>query len=498
MNPGITVVGLGSGDEQQLTLGILRKLESASRLYLRTERHPVAAWLAGQGIRYETFDRLYEEADSFPEVYEAIVRELLAQAKQSAEEGGGDIVYAVPGHPSVAERTVVLLKERCAESGVTLEVMGGESFLDQAFARFGFDPIEGFQLLDASGLSFYQLNPSLHLIIAQIYDVFTASDAKLALMERYPDDYPVYVGHNLGIAGEERIMTIPLYELDRVEGYGNRSLVWVPATREERVLNRGFDRLHEIVRILRSPEGCPWDREQTHQSIRKNLIEETYEVLETIDEDDPDHMCEELGDLLLQVMLHAQMEEEVGTFTVYDVIERLNEKLVRRHPHVFGSAGAENAQEALANWDAMKAEEKRKQGQDPGQISVLSGIPRDLPALMTAYKMQKKAAKVGFDWDHIGDVFAKVAEELDELRRAAQTESTERKQEELGDLLFAVVNLARFVGADPEEALSLANRKFAKRFAYVEEQFRVRGKALQPGNLDEMEQLWQEAKKRGL
>jgi tetrapyrrole methylase family protein/MazG family protein len=331
-----------------------------------------------------------------------------------------------------------------------------------------------------------------------VYDTYTASDVKLSLMDVYPDDYPVMVGHALGVSGQEQLVQVPLYELDRVEGYGNLSLVWVPRSEREEIQNRTFGRLHKIVQILRSPEGCPWDREQTHASLRKNLIEETYEVLETIDDDDPDAMCEELGDLLLQVMLHAQMEEETGAFNVYDVVETLNEKLIRRHPHVFGQTKADNADEALVNWNEMKAEEKRKKGIDVQQLSVLSGVPRDLPGLMKAWKLQKKAAHVGFDWSDVREVLGKVQEEMAELQEAMKEERPEGKKhqmEELGDLLFALVNLARFLQVDPEEALALTNVKFVKRFSYIEEQLRLRGISFDQTDLPVMEAYWQEAKK---
>jgi len=245
------------------------------------------------------------------------------------------------------------------------------------------------------------------------------------------------------------------------------------------------------VEILRSPNGCPWDREQTHASIRKNLIEETYEVLETIDDDDPAAMCEELGDLLLQIMLHSQMEAETGAFDIYDVIAELNEKLIRRHPHVFGERDASDAEDALRNWNAVKAEEKRSKGIDVERLSALAGVPRDLPGLMKAYKLQKKAAQVGFDWDRVEDVYAKIEEELSELKSAAEDE----RSEELGDLLFAIVNLARFMRIDPEEALAGANRKFVFRFRHIEERLREAGRSWDDTNLQEMESWWQEAKK---
>jgi len=490
VNPHITIVGLGSGDPDQLTLGVWRRLQTAERVYVRTEQHPMMGLLKDNGIAYTSFDSLYEQHSSFPDVYAAIAESLVAEAAERA------VLYAVPGHPMVAERTVQLLRERCSQEGLELQILGGESFLDQAFLSIGFDPIEGFALLDAAELQPSLLQPQMNLLIGQVYDAFTASDVKLALMERYPDDYEVVVGHALGVAGQEQLRRVPLYELDRIDGYGNLSLIWVPRSDDDTLRNRTFERLHEIVAILRSPEGCPWDREQTHQSIRKNFIEELYEALEAIDNDDPDGMQEEFGDIILQVMLHSQMEEEVGTFSVYDVLQTLNEKLIFRHPHVFGTQGATDAEEALSNWEQMKAEEKRLKGRDADRKSVLDGIPPDLPALMKAYKLQKKAAKVGFDWDDLGPVLGKIEEELAELREAIASQSEEEQASELGDLLFAVVNASRFIHADPEEALTRTNTKFKSRFSYIEEQLRIRGKQFDETDLTEMDSLWEEAKRQ--
>lgn len=485
-------MGLGSGNPEHLTLGSLRKLKEAQERYVRTKEHPVVSWLEETGVRFTSFDAVYEAKQDFPSVYAEIVERLIERANQLPEEQ--EIIYAVPGHPMVAEATVKLLRERCPAEQIALNIIGGESFLDVAFVRLGFDPIEGFQLLDASDISAGTFNPRLHTLIGQVYDEFTASDVKLSLMDIYPDDYEITVGHALGVEGSEQVVTVPLYELDRASGFGNLSLVYVPANMDDGLRIRTLDRLHEIVSILRSPGGCPWDREQTHQSIRKNLIEETYEVLETIDEDDPDHMREELGDLLLQIMLHSQMEEEVGTFSVFDVIQELNEKLVYRHPHVFGELSAEDAEAALRNWDAMKAEEKRRKGIEPERLSALSGVPRDLPALMKAYKLQKKAAKVGFDWEHIDAVWAKLEEEILELREAVKMKDLSEQTLELGDVLFSVVNTARFIGVDPEEALSQTVSKFVRRFSYVEERLHEAGKTPGTSSLVEMDNLWEEAK----
>ncbi|MFC4777210.1 nucleoside triphosphate pyrophosphohydrolase [Paenibacillus sp. GCM10023252] len=488
------VVGLGTGDPDQLTLGVWRRLQAAEHVFVRTEHHPMMSLLRDEGITYQSFDYIYEEQESFPDVYAAIADELTARSLQAGPSQ--TILYAVPGHPMVAERTVQLLREQCAARHISLTILGGESFLDQAFTRLGFDPIEGFALLDAAELKASILQPRLHTIIGQVYDTFTASDVKLALMERYPDDFEVVVCHALGVAGEEQMVKVPLYELDRTPGIGNLTLIWVPRSDDDKVLGRSFDRLHEIVSILRSPEGCPWDQEQTHQSLRVNFIEELYEALEAIDNDDPDGMCEEFGDVLLQVMLHSQMEEETGAFSVYDVIEGLNEKLIFRHPHVFGERAAGNSGEALANWEQMKAEEKKRKGRDQDRTSVLDGIPGDLPALMKAYKLQKKASKVGFDWGELEPVLAKIAEELDELREAIQISDEQDQAGELGDLLFAVVNAARFIHADPEEALSRTNKKFKDRFSYIEDQLRISGRTFDQTDLTEMDRWWEEAKTR--
>jgi len=487
----ITVVGLGAGDLDQLPHGIYRTIRQASHLYLRTKEHPVVAQLAEEGIVGESFDDVYERHSDFDGVYNEIVETLFARAEEL-----GEIVYAVPGHPLVAERTVQMLLEQGEKRETQIVIGGGQSFLDPLFARLKIDPIEGFSLLDGTVLQAKQISPGAHTIIAQVYDSFVASDVKLTLMEVFPDEYEVTVVTAVGVAGQERVETVPLYELDRLDHFGNLTLVYVPPARDERIFYRQFSYLKEIVAILRSPEGCPWDREQTHKSIRKNLIEEAYEVLEAIDDDDPDAMCEELGDLLMQVMLHSQMAAEDGYFTVDDVVQGLNEKLIRRHPHVFGEKHAKDAGEALANWQEIKAREKAAKGIDAAGQSALAGIPRDLPALMYAYKLQKKAARAGFDWSDIADVYAKVEEEFRELREAPE----EERAGELGDLLFAVVNLARFLDLDPEEALALTNKKFIRRFSYIEEKLRQTGRTFAETNLAEMDQWWQEAKavqKRG-
>lgn len=249
-----------------------------------------------------------------------------------------------------------------------------------------------------------------------------------------------------------------------------------------------FERLVEIMAKLRAPDGCPWDQEQTHKSLKKYLIEEAYELLESIDDKDDTAIAEECGDVLLQVVFHAQMAHDENRFNINDVIDSINNKLIRRHPHVFGDREAYNADEVLRNWEADKQKEK------PHRESALDGIPKALPALMRAYQLQKKAARVGFDWEHTGQVLDKVEEEIKELRQALGEKDPDKIHEEMGDLFFALVNVARFVNVDSEEALQFTNHKFVKRFQYIEQKLKIRGKTPEDSTLEEMDALWEEAK----
>ncbi|MFB3817755.1 MAG: nucleoside triphosphate pyrophosphohydrolase [Candidatus Methylomirabilales bacterium] len=263
----------------------------------------------------------------------------------------------------------------------------------------------------------------------------------------------------------------------------------------ERTAEELFGELVEIMARLRGEGGCPWDREQTHESIKPYLIEETYEVLEAIDERAPDKLREELGDLLLQVVFHARMAEETGAFDIRHVIASIAEKLRRRHPHVFGEVRADTAQEVLFNWEQIKQRERQAA---TGKASALDGVPRELPALLRAHRLQEKASRVGFDWKEAQEVYRKVEEELGELRAAMQQQRPERMEAELGDLLFALVNLSRFIAVNPEEALRKTIARFIARFRYIEEALARRGASLRDATLEQMDRLWDEAKTKGI
>jgi MazG family protein len=255
---------------------------------------------------------------------------------------------------------------------------------------------------------------------------------------------------------------------------------------------------------LRSPNGCPWDREQTYATLAPMMLEEAYEAfrVEEARAGRPEELRDELGDLLFQIVFYAQVAKERGEFTIDDVTNAIHTKMVRRHPHVFGDVKADDSATVLLNWETMKAEERRAAGQsDNATTSILDGVPSKAPALMEAHQLSTKAARVGFDWKHVDDIFDKLQEEIDELRSAIRDhanlkdeETHTRVREELGDLLFAATNIARHMQVEPEAALKLTNRKFRKRFNYIEESIRAKGQAFDQTSIDEMEKLWQEAK----
>lgn len=471
MSYGITVVGLGSGELEQLPLGVYRHLKQQPLVWLRTKEHPVVSELEAEGVTFESFDAIYEANDTFEDVYRQIVETLLEKSEELA------ITYAVPGHPFVAERTVELL----VEQGADVTFLGGQSFLDAMFQALRIDPINGFQLLDATALDVERIQVTQHVLIGQVYDGFVAGDVKVQLMERYPDEHVVKLVTAAGTK-RERVSEIPLYEMDRVAEVDNLTTLYVPPLTDETQLAREFSTLKHIIATLRGPDGCPWDREQTHESLRKYLLEEAYELIEAIDTEDDDAIVEELGDVLLQVMLHAQIGADEGYFDIRDVIGSISEKMVRRHPHVFGDVTVSDADDVVTNWNAIKQVEKGEK-----RKSQLDGVLMTQPGLMRAEQLQKKAAQVGFEWDDVQGAFEKLEEELREWRSQLEDER------ELGDVLFSVVNVARYFKLNAEQALERTNQKFKRRFEYIE----TNG-SLGEMTLEEMDRLWNEAKEKGL
>ncbi|MCQ6276725.1 nucleoside triphosphate pyrophosphohydrolase [Bacillus sp. V3B] len=481
----INIIGLGAGDLDQLPLGVYKLLNSGVPVYLRTKEHPVVSELEKEGFCYHSFDSIYEKHEQFEAVYEDICETLLSNKED-------ELIYAVPGHPLVAEKTVQLLLDRGNERGVVIRVSGGKSFLDDMFTTLRVDPIEGFQLLDATDLKLEEIQLRQHIVIGQVYDSFIASNVKLTFMEKLPYDYEVYIVTAAG-SKDEKTRKIPLVELDREAELNNLTSVYIPPVQEEVILYKDFSKLRGIIAELRGPNGCPWDLKQTHESLKKYLIEEAYEVVEAIGEQDIDHLVEELGDVLLQVLLHAQIGEDDGYFSIDDVIEGLSAKMVRRHPHVFGDKIAETADDVVRNWQEIKQEEKGKRNE-----SILDEVGMSLPNIIRAFELQKKAAKVGFDWPDVGGAWEKVKEEIIEFEaEMAKDSSNEKAVKEFGDILFALVNVARYYEINPDEALFRTNQKFIHRFHYIEEKVIESGKSFKDFTLDELDHFWNEAKKLG-
>ncbi|WP_026286299.1 nucleoside triphosphate pyrophosphohydrolase [Salsuginibacillus kocurii] len=482
--PIVQVVGLGPGTLEQIPLGIYRLIHNEKQLICRTKEHPAIRELQAEGIEIESFDELYEAHDEFASVYEAITEQLVQKAEADERP-----VYAVPGHPLVAEETVQQLKMKEAEGAIALKIWGGQSFLDPIFQALGIDPNDGFQLRD--GTSFYNTTWEMttHLLVTQVYDSMIASDLKLTLLERLPETYEVKLVRAAGTT-EERVFSLPLVDLDRSMEVDNLTALYVPPVEEPTLTYRDFSTLREVIQTLRGPGGCPWDKKQTHASLKKYLIEETYEVLEAIDEEDDEHLVEELGDVLLQVMLHAQIGEDEGFFNVEDVIETLTAKMVRRHPHVFGEGTAGNADDVKLTWEAVKQAER-----ETGKTSsVLEEVSSAQPALLFAYELQKKAAKVGFDWGESAPMWEKWKEETLELAEELKSGSHENAVKEYGDVLFVLVNIGRHFGIHPEEALLTSNQKFIKRFRYIERKLEEEGITPEEATLVKMDQLWDQAK----
>ncbi len=478
----ITVLGLGPGDPDLLTRAAWNRISSARELVLRTREHPVVPALP-ENIRVESFDRFYRDAADFQEVYDRIVARLLELGNRP--EG---VIYAVPGHPLVAESTVTELLRRARNERLRLQIIDGLSFVEPTLTALGLDLLPQTAIVDAleiAAVHYPLFPPDAPALLAQLYSPAVAADVKLTLMEAYPDEHPVYLVHAAG-SGSSAVEQLPLHELDRSSQIGALTTLYVPALGPA----TSFEAFHELIAHLRAPEGCPWDREQTHLSLRPFLLEETYETLEALDAQDPNGLMEELGDLLIQIVLHAQIASEAGEFRMTDVLRHVYEKLVRRHPHVFAGVEVSSVADIRHNWERLKADERSSRGEEP-EKSVLSGVSEALPALAQAAAYQQRVVQVGFDWPNIHGVLDKVREEFDEVLSA---EDEQARSDEIGDLLFSVVNLARWYGVDAEVALRGANRRFRNRFERLEQRAREQGRSLKEMSLEEMDELWEQTK----
>lgn len=460
----LTVIGLGPGAPELLTQEAQQALAEAQEVWLRTARHPVVSSLPSHLI-VQSFDALYDELPTFEAVYDAIVERVWALSQRP--EG---VVYAVPGHPLVGEATVVQLLER----GGPARVIAGLSFIEPVLQALRFDPFTqagapaphefpglpsppaGLQLVDALRLS---LDPARPALIAQLYSQSVAAGVKVELLEYYPPEHPARLIVGAGLP-DQRVVDMKLFELDRTDGIDHLTCLYIPPlSLEENVAT--FGGLAAIIARLRAPGGCPWDREQTHASLKPYLVEEAYEALDALEQGDTEALRGELGDLLLNIVLHAQLGAEAREFDIRDVIRGIAEKLIRRHPHVFGEVQVENAQQVVKNWEALK-EKERAEG-----ASMVSGLSRSLPALAYTRSLSERTAPL-----HLG-------------HRPAGGD--------LGQELFRLAFEAAAQGRDPEEALRQANRSFTDRLERAERLAREEGSTLQQLSQERRQELWQRA-----
>jgi len=442
----ITIIGLGPGDPSLLTCEARGLLEKAEEVYLRTKCHPAVDSLPHH-LKIHSFDHLYEKAENFEEIYEQIAQEILRLGERP--EG---VLYAVPGHPLVGEASVHRILALAEEKKVPVRIVAGMSFLEPLFPLLKVDPLAGLQIGDAQTLASRlhpDFNPDIPALIGQLYSQIVASDLKLTLMNLYPDDHPVTLIHGAGTP-EVKTRTIPLYELDHEEEshpLSHLTSLFIPPLSPP----SSFSFLQDIVARLRAPDGCPWDREQTPQSLRPFLLEEAYEALEALDLEDRERLCEELGDLLLEILLQVQIATEGGEFKMADVLRGIIAKLIRRHPHVFGEVEATTPGEVISHWQEIKREE--------GQLAEgpFADLPLSMPALARAQRIEGVAPARGLAAPREeAELLAKIKKGLERLL------TTEEAEALWGTLLFNLVALANLKGVDAESALRKAVRELEK------------------------------------
>jgi tetrapyrrole methylase family protein/MazG family protein len=465
----IYLVGLGSGGAQELSENALQALRRVQRVFLTHPDHPSALAVAVAGISYEPCPADIEQA----------IETLLNAPERT-------VALATPGHPLIANPLVASLLPAAAERGRPTRLVPSRSLIEPVLEAVEQAAPEGLQVLSAGRLPHLRFDPALPTLWFGLETPDSLRALQQQLLRFYPPDFRVYLIHAPGDSTRTEYRRVAIEKLHQMPCDAITYLLAPPCPRREQVYS-GFEGLVAIVAALRAPDGCPWDREQTHESLKPHLLEETYEVLEAIDSHDPAALREELGDLLLQVLMHSQIASETGAFDIEQVVQHLIEKLISRHPHVFGEAHAETAEQVLQNWDKTKRAQK-------GRDSVLEGVPRAMPALARAQEISKRAARVGFEWDTIHGVLDKLHEEETELRQAIESGDRTRIESEIGDLLFTVVNIARHAQIDAEQALRSMVARFMRRFQWMEAEAVRQNRPLESLSADEWEDLWQQAK----
>ncbi|MBP3540462.1 MAG: nucleoside triphosphate pyrophosphohydrolase [Clostridia bacterium] len=470
----LTIVSLGSGSEEFLTRGTDRLLHEAKQLVLRTERHPMAEYLRSEGIQFETLDSLYEDCDDFDMFNNAAAVQLLTLLKQ------GDVCYAVSD--AAFDYTVFTL-QRLKPRETDVRILPGVSIAERCLALVDRDSC-AVRILTASEFGSYRLTPQEPLLLCEMHSRECAGDCKLKLMQLMPEEMTVSLITGDEKTGALRREDISLTELDRQPHYDHLTAVYVPGVDMMSRTRFDMDDLVRVMMRLRAPDGCPWDKEQTYESLLPSLLEESYEYIQAVRDEDIDHMYDELGDVLLQVVFHAEVARQHGDFDILDVTTAICKKMIERHTHIFGNVVANTADEVLVNWEAIK----RKQRGITSIGQAMEDVSTGLSPLLRASKVQNKAAKVGFDFADAKEALSKVYEEADEVAQCIDQKMD--TEEELGDLLFSVVNVLRLCGKNGDIALYGAISKFISRFKGMEKHIKNAGKRIEDLTLSEMDVYW--------
>jgi tetrapyrrole methylase family protein/MazG family protein len=480
---GITLLGLGPGNPKYLTCEAKAWLENVSEVYVIDKSYPVIKEMVSP-TRLIYLDVASDDGVDDTARCDKMVDQLIELGSRS-----DGVTLAVTGHPGLDFPYAQKINDRAKEKGIPVHVIPGLSLSDLVIQSIGLPAQTNITMVDGNQLAKRHVPgfpPSLPAVISPLESRERAARIQMVLRSTYPDEHPVILVH-ITLKKDLCLEQLKLGELTESKHLSEFTSLYISPMG----LNTAFETFQEVVARLRAPDGCPWDREQTHTSLRQHLLEESYETLEAIDSGSMEDLCEELGDLLLQIVLNAQIASEAHHFTMSDVVEGINTKIINRHPHVFGEFQVDGVGGVLKNWEKLKEAERQQNGN--ATKGLLDGAPASLPALAYAHEIQDRAARVGFDWPGIEGVIAKVHEELGEVL-SADTEY--EREKEIGDLAFAVVNLARWLKVDPESALRGTNMKFKKRFAHIETTAREKGISLGDLGFEEMDRLWEEAKDR--
>ena len=473
----IIIGGMGTSSIEQITLKTYDAILNAEKIFIRTKIHESAKDIIALRPDAECFDSIYNLLDCFEEVYEKIADTVIKQAYES------DILYLVPGSPVFAEKTVELIVIKAKSENINVQILPSVSFVDAVFSSMKTDAAHNIKILNALELKINQFDKNCVILICQVYDNFIASDVKLKLMEYYNEEKIVYIIKN---GGEEyaNITKTRLHELDRQIQFDHMTSIYVPFDNE--INTRDMHTLEDIMDRLRGRGGCNWDRQQTHESLKRYMIEECYEALDAIEKNDSMMLCEELGDVLLQIYFHAQIAKEEELFDIRDIYDTICKKMINRHPHVFEVNSSLSADKVEKEWEAIKLKEK---GYAKTSES-LKQMPKQLPALMYAARVQDKVKKSGFDFENIEQIYDKLNEELNEFIESVKNKQIDDIKDEMGDLLFSVVNISRFLKIDSEDALKNATQKFIDRFAIVEELALSHGSDIKNTDYKKADEYW--------